>query len=492
MSQDNSKTSDFGALFEAHLARVHTEFRVGDRVKGTVTAVDRNSVFVDIGSRSDALIERSELVDAQGQLTVKPGDPIEAFCIGTTDEGVRLTTRMSGRVADASLAEAYESGIPVEGRVVAERKGGYEVQVAGQRGFCPYSQMDLFRRDASSYVGERFTFLITDYEEDGNLVLSRRRCLERDQAAQRAKLRETLAEGALVEGVVTRLMPFGAFVDLGSGVEGLIHVSELGWGRGLKPEAVLAAGRKVTVSVLKLDRENNRISLSLRHAQQDPWERAVAEGAYTEGRTCQGTVTRLMPFGAFVELEPGIEGLVHVSRLGAGRRVGHPSEVLKEGDRVEVSILHIDPEKRRIALTMENTAGDLGHEGEGAAPAAGQAGDDNAGQVVQAGARLTGTVEGHREFGVFVKLPGGLTGLLHISQVDLQTSANPGRALYRRFPPGSSVEVVVLGVEGKRVSLTLPETQEREAERLQVRELTDEKGASLGSLDGLFGDLKLE
>lgn len=501
MSQDSKSTSEFGALFEAHLAQLKTDFKVGDRVKGTVTAVDRNSVFVDIGARCDALIDRPELSDDQGQVKVKVGDVIEAFCVGNTDDGVRLTTRISGAVADATLMEAYESGIPVEGRVMSERKGGYEVQVASQSGFCPYSQMDVHRRDATAYLGERFTFVITEYNETGggNLVLSRRRCLEQEQAKQREAMRATLAEGALVDGVVTRLMPFGAFVDIGSGVEGLIHVSELGWGRGLKPEDVLAAGQTVKVSVTKLDWENQRIGLSLRHAQQDPWERLVDGSPYVEGRRCEGVVTKLMPFGAFVELEPGIEGLLHVSRLGAGRRVNHPSEVLAEGQHVEVLIQSIDHDNRRLSLSMESTRDDLVSEAaetpaaaSAPAPASGGATPPAAGPVVKEGARLTGTVEGHRDFGVFVKLPDGQTGLLHISQLDMQNPGQTGRALYRRFPPASTLEVVVLATDGRRISLTLPETLEREAERLQVSDFTDRGGSALGSLDGVFGALKLD
>jgi small subunit ribosomal protein S1 len=508
MSQDSKKTSEFGALFEAHLGQLKTEFKIGDRVKGTVTAVDRNSVFVDIGARCDALIDRPELTDDQGQIKVKVGDVIEAFCVGNTDDGVRLTTRMSGAVADASLMEAYEGGIPVEGRVMAERKGGYEVQVASLSGFCPFSQMDTHRRDATAYIGERFTFVITEYDESGggNLVLSRRRCLEQEQAKQREALRATLAEGALIDGVVTRLMPFGAFVDIGSGVEGLIHVSELGWGRGLKPEDVLAPGQAVKVSVTKLDWENQRIGLSLRHAQQDPWERLGSGSPYVEGRRCEGVVTKLMPFGAFVELEPGIEGLVHVSRLGAGRRINHPSEVLSEGQRVEVAILTVDRETRRLSLSMEATREERELEApeQRPAPKLAVASAPPAGEsvvkepVVKEGARLAGTVEGHRDFGVFVKLPDGQTGLLHISQLGLQNAGNTGnagnagRALYRRFPPASTLEVVVLSVDGRRISLTLPETLEREAERLQVSDFTDRGGSALGSLDGVFGNLKLE
>jgi len=489
MSQD-SKNSDFGAIFAAYEAKVRTQFQIGDRLRGTVTHIDRNSIFVDVGSRSDAILDRTELQDAEGKVPVKVGDALEAFCIGTGDDTIRLTTRMNGSVADASLLEAYEAGIPVEGRVGLERKGGYEVEVAGQKGFCPYSQMDLFRREPATYIGEKFTFLITEYDSDGgNLVLSRRRCLEKEQEAQRQKLRETLVEGALVEGTVTRLMPFGAFVDLGAGVEGLVHVSELGWGRGLKPEEVLTAGQKVTVSVQKLDWENNRLSLSLRQTQESPWSRLEGGSDYVVGRRCEGVVTKLMPFGAFVELEPGLEGLVHISRLGAGRRIGHPSEVLQEGQTVEVTIVSIEPERQRLSLSMEDRrAAAVDDEPEAAAAAASADGQP----AIRAGARLTGTVESHRDFGVFVNLAEGQTGLLHISQVEVERTGNPGKALYRRFPPNSSLEVVVLSVEGRRISLTLPETLEREAERQQVSDVTDQGGASLGNLGDVFGGLRLE
>lgn len=488
MSQD-SKNSDFGAIFAAYEGKVRTQFQVGDRLRGTVTHIDRNSIFVDVGSRSDAILDRTEVQDAEGKVTIKVGDTLEAFCVGTHDDTIRLTNRMNGSVADASLLEAYEAGIPVEGRVGGERKGGYEVDVAGQKAFCPYSQMDLFRREPSAYIGEKFTFLISEYDSDGgNLVLSRRRCLEKEQEAQRQKLRETLVEGALVEGTVTRLMPFGAFVDLGCGVEGLVHVSELGWGRGLKTEDVLTAGQKVTVSVQKLDWENNRLSLSLRQTQESPWSRLEGGSDYVAGRRCEGVVTKLMPFGAFVELEPGLEGLVHISRLGAGRRIGHPSEVLQEGQAVEVTILSVEPERQRLSLSLDDRrADDAADEPEEAAPASA-----DGRPTIRPGARLTGTVESHRDFGVFVTLAEGQTGLLHISQVEVERSGNPGKALYRRFPPNSSLEVVVLSVDGRRISLTLPETLEREAERQQVSDHTDQGGTGLGNLGDVFGGLRLE
>ncbi|MBN2451318.1 MAG: S1 RNA-binding domain-containing protein [Lentisphaeria bacterium] len=484
MVQKKGSESEFGALFEAHLQRLRTDFAVGDKIQGTITAIDRNSIFVDVGGRCDAILERTELADAEGNCTVQVGDRIEAFCVGQADDTVRLTTRMAGSVAEASLFEAYEAGIPVEGRVLAERKGGYDVQVAGQRGFCPYSQMDLFRREPQAYIGEKFTFLIGEYSDDGsNLILSRRRYLEQEQARKRQELRQTLAVGDLLEGTVTRIMPFGAFVDMGSGVEGLIHVSELGWGRNLKAEDVLSVGQAVTVSVTALDWDNDRVGLSLRHAQADPWETLATDGRYAPGRRCEGTVTKVMPFGAFVELEPGIEGLVHVTRLGAGRRVKHPSEVLSEGDRVEVSILDLDSERRRLALSMDDTLGDL-EEREGEA---GEPGDG----AVRPGARLKGRVEGHRDFGVFVKLPGGLTGLLHISQVEIKGSSNPGRALFRMFPPDSEVDVVVRGLDGKRISLTLPATLEREAAEQELHDFQDGGGGKLGSMSGLFDGLNL-
>jgi small subunit ribosomal protein S1 len=483
MAKNEKSTSDFGSYLEANLSSLRTDFQVGDRVEGTITQIGRHTVFVDINARSDGILDREELLDDNDELTVSVGDRIEAFFTGWSDDCVRLTTRMTGHVADAGLEDAYQSGIPVEGRVTEERKGGYAVSLMGQTAFCPYSQIDIYKQEPATYLGQKLTFLIAEYAEDGrNIIVSRRRLLEQEKESKRRELESTLSAGDVMEGRVTRLMPFGAFVDLG-GAEGLIHVSELGWSRNTKPEDVLAEGQDVTVKVLDVDWEKDRISLSLRHAQGDPWDAFLQNPTFGEGHHCTGTVTHIAQFGAFVEIQPGIEGLVHISRLGAGRRVNSPAEVVDVGDTVEVSILDIDPEKRRIALSMDDAFADM--------PQDAQDDGDSDTDTLRVGARLTGTVDGHRDFGVFVRLPGDSSGLLHVSQVELKGSTNPGKALYKMFPPESSIDVVVREIQGDRISLTLPETLEKEAETLTPQDLEDGGGKDLGSLEGLFGDLKL-
>lgn len=478
MSNDD-QSRDFAALFEAQMAQVRTDFQVGDQLSGTVTAVDRGSIFVDVGGRSDGVLDVAEFLGEDGELTIAEGDVVSAYFVGTDDDTIRLTTRMSGSVADASLADAHQAGIPMEGRVMSERKGGYEVRIAGHDAFCPYSQIDLHRREPEDYIGGTFAFLISEYSEKGrNLIVSRRRLLERERAQKREELQARLQPEDTVSGTVTRLMPFGAFVDLG-GAEGLIHVSEMGWGRTTRPEDVLSPGQEVEVQVLALDWGNERISLSLRHARGDPWDTLDASEDIREGHRVVGTVSQLAPFGAFVELIPGIEGLVHVSNMGAGRRINHPEEVVSVSERVEVSILDIDHERRRIALSMDDTIG-------------GDVGDAAADARLAEGARMAGTVDGVRNFGVFVRLPTGDTGLVHISQVQLRGGGgNPGRELYRRFPPNSDIEVIVREIQGNRISLTLPETVERENERIDPDALKDDDNGQLGSLGDLLDGLDL-
>ena len=478
MADTESTEKDFAACLEANLARLQTEFEVGDRVAGVVTAIDRITVFVDVNARSDGIIDRSEFLDDEGQLSVEVGDQVEAYFVGTEDDDIRLSTKMTGQVAEASLQDAFESGIPIEGRVASERKGGFEIEIGHRTAFCPYSQIDLYKQDSESYIGERFTFVITESSEGGrNLVVSRRSLLEKERAEKRETLQGELTTGSLVKGKVTRIAAFGVFVDLG-GVEGLVHVSELGWGHSLKPEDILSEGEDVEVLILELDWDNDRIALSLKHAAGDPWETFGEK--FTVGKRYEGQVTQLAPFGAFVELEPGIEGLVHVSQLGAGRRVNHPDEVVSVGDHVEVSILNVDPERRRISLSMADTIGlDIERDGPS---------DEFA---LAEGRTLPGTVDGVRDFGVFVRLPNGQSGLLHVSQVELRGSSNSRRALFDMFPPGSNVEVVVKEVKGDRISLTLPGTLAKEAESLDLKDLRDSGSDGLGSLGDLLDGLKL-
>jgi small subunit ribosomal protein S1 len=492
MTQDNNK--DFGQLFEAGFSKLTTSIRTGQRVQGTVSMVGKNTVFVDLGTPADGYLDVKDLLDKNGEMSLKVGDSIEAFCMGWTDEGIRLALRMSGDAVDSSIEDAYNAGMPVEGKVSAERKGGFTVQVANSEAFCPFSQMDMrgVRREPADHIGERYSFVVTEYSEGGrNIVLSRRRLLEKEAAVKREELKERLAVGDVLDGVVTKIMPFGAFVDLG-GAEGMVHVSEMGWNRGLKPEEQLSEGQTVQVKVLDIDwgdaasEKRERLSLSIKQVEQHPWERLEDDPSYVVGKKRNGKVTRLADFGAFIELEPGIEGLAHISQLGVEEHVQHPSDVLQEGAAVEVTILDIDSERRRIALCI----GEPKVKGEKPAELT----QEQAAEVaaVNAGARLEGEVESVKPFGVFVKLPNGQTGLLHISQTGLAGEGNlQVRALYKAYPLRSKLQVVIREVDGNRISLTLPEIIEQEQARATVTDLKDEQGKDFGSLGDLFGKLQL-
>lgn len=358
-----NETSDFEALlkeFEQTHAAAKKAPKVGDKVRGTIVSISGETVFVDLGGKTEGTLEAAGLRDAEGELKVKIGDPVEALVTGRDEAtGNLLLGSQHGRHlhGTAELERALENQLPVEGVVTGVTKGGVEVQIAGQRAFCPASQVDLrFVEDLSTFVGQRLSFRITKYEagRHTNLVVSRRALLEEEQQAQAAEVRSRLEVGAVLTGTVSSLQDYGAFIDLG-GVEGMVHVSELAFGRVKHPSEVLRVGQPVEVAVLRIERTDNpkrpeKIALSIRALAPDPWRDAAER--YPAGSRVQGMVTRIQPFGAFVEIEPGLEGLIHVSELGAGRRVTHPQEVLSPGETVEASVVSVDVEKRRIGLSL--------------------------------------------------------------------------------------------------------------------------------------------
>ncbi len=326
--------------------------RVGDVIRGKVISIGKDAVFVDAGGKAEGVLDRGQVSDSEGKLLVKVGDSVEARV--TSDAGGVLQLRVKlgrGPEAKAELLQAFELEIPVEGLVTEVIKGGVSVDVAGVRGFCPASQIDArFVEDLSAYVGQRLTFKITRYEPR-NLVLSRRALVEAEKEKLAAVTRKKLEPGAVLRGKVVGFKPFGAFIDLG-GLEGMLHVSEMGYGRVEKPEDVLRMGQDIEVAVLKIEpgEKGERISLSLKALANDPWRDATAN--LSEGTRVKGTVTRLQPFGAFVEIAAAVEGLVHISELGAGRRINHPKEVVSVGQEVEAVVLAIDHERRRLSLSM--------------------------------------------------------------------------------------------------------------------------------------------
>ncbi len=334
----------------------------GDRVTGRIVRIDASEAFVDVGGRSELPLDLAALRDDSGELTVAEGDEVTAQVIKSAD-GLALTTSVdpgkAGKAqAMAMLESAREAGTPVEGKITATNKGGFTVDLGGQRGFCPFSQMDLRRvEDPEPFVGTSQRFLVLEISPDGrNIVLSRRALLQRERDEKAAATRDALAPGAVFTGQVTRLMPYGAFVDIG-GVEGLVHISQISHARISDPTDVLGEGQEVRVEVVEIQNRGEgrreRISLSMKTLADDPWP--AEAGAFAPGSDFAGQVTRLVDFGAFVQLRPGIEGLVHISELSE-RRLLHPREVINEGDEVTVRVLDIDLDRRRISLSRRQSA----------------------------------------------------------------------------------------------------------------------------------------
>lgn len=468
---------DFAAMFEASLTAKRIE--KGQTIEGTIVAIGPAVAFVDVGGKGEAMIEVEELKDADGDLEVAVGDRIQAVVVSTAG-GLMLSRKLvRGAATDRQLEDAFQTGLPVEGKVEKAVKGGYEVRIGRQRAFCPISQIDTLRTDASAHEGRVYAFRIIEYKEGGrNLVVSRRALLEEEQRATAAEVRRSIAAGAVMTGRVASVREFGAFVDLGGGVQGLLHVSEMGWSRVSDTSQVVQPGDEITVKVLRVDDDHRKISLGLKQLTADPWSRVQA--TYEIGQVRTGRVTRVADFGAFVELDPGIEGLAHASTFApTGRPQGWSTQVAPDMTG-EFEILSIDLEKKRIGVALVP---------EGSARVAGTA--RSPAEIVP-GARLKGKVERHEKFGVFVFLAPGRTGLVPMSETGVAREEDVSRA----FPAGADVDVIVLEVDdppGHRIRLSLKAvTAAREAE--EMREYTareDRAPEGFGSLgDKLRGALE--
>ncbi len=325
-------------------------FNPGQKVKARVVGISSESVFIDMGGKSEGYLDAKEFLDEEGKLLVAEGELIEAYFLSADENQMRFTTRISGGDAGRYyLEEAWRNAIPVEGLVEKEIKGGFEIKIAGGlRGFCPFSQMGLQRENPKDITGRHLDFRITQYGEKGrNIVLSNRAVLEEERSRQREEQKSLLLEGAKVIGTISSIHNFGAFIKVG-GIDGLIPISEIGWDRTEDINEVLKVGQEVEVIAMKLDWENDRLSFSLKRALPDPWE--SIEKDFPPGSSHTGTVVRLTNFGAFVSLAPGLDGLLHISKLGAGKKIRHPHEAVAKGQVIEVKIDSIDRENKRISL----------------------------------------------------------------------------------------------------------------------------------------------
>jgi len=364
----SDQEEDFATMFEASVKA--KQFKRGQTVDGTIVSIGPKVAFVNIGGKGEAEIDVAELKDQDGDIDVSVGDRITAMVVSTSGGIVLSRKGVRNTATQRELEDAYQAGLAVEGKVVQEVKGGYEVRIArgpstgsgspraqsrGERAFCPISQIDITRTtDATVHIGKTYAFNIIEYKEGGkNVVVSRRKQLEQEQRANAASARKAIVPGAVITGRVVSVPDFGAFVDLGGGIQGLLHVSEMSWTRVSNPNEVVAVGDQITVRVLRVDEATEKISLGLKQLQDDPWTTAAAK--FPVGQVRTGRVTRLADFGAFVELEPGFTGLLPFAESGIDRGMDM-RKAFPIGSDVEVAILEVDPEARRIRLSKRAVA----------------------------------------------------------------------------------------------------------------------------------------
>jgi small subunit ribosomal protein S1 len=341
---------DFATMFEASVKA--RRFTQGQTIEGTIVAFGPEVAFVSVGGKSEAQIDLAELKDDEGDIEVSVGDRIQAVVVSTSG-GITLS-RKGVRSAETQreLDNAFQAGLAVEGRVESVNKGGYEVRIARTRAFCPLSQIDVARTaDPAVHVGRTYTFKIIEYKDGGrSIVVSRRKLLEAEQQATVEAVRQSIVPGAVLTGRVTSVLDFGAFVDLGGGIQGLLHVSEMSWSRATTPGALVAAGDPITVKVLRVDEGTGKISLGLKQLQDDPW--TVVAASYTVGQVRQGRVTRAADFGVFVEFEPGIEGLAHASTFPPTGRQGGWASFAPVGTTAAFEILSVDVAQKRMGVAL--------------------------------------------------------------------------------------------------------------------------------------------
>ncbi len=423
---------------------------VGEKVQGTLSLIGTgNDVMVDLGhGKATGVIDRVELLDEHGALKYKVGDKLEVYVVARRGGEVQLSHKMSHSLKSSDdLEKAQAQGIPVRGKVAKVIKGGFEVTVLGKTAFCPISQMDTkFTDNGAEHVGKDYEFMVEKVEERGrNIVVSRTALLRKKADLRLQELAASIGSDTVLSGTVTELREFGAFVDIG-GVDGLVHVSALTHGRVSHPSEVVSVGDQVQVKLLKIERDDKgrpKVSLSMKAASQDPWERV--HELVSGGKVYLGKVVNLQPFGAFVQIVSGLEGLLHISELSWTKRVHHPSEVLKIGDEVSVAVKDIDTVKRRISLTMKQPEDDPWYAATTRYPV---------GQV-----RAT-KVERLKPFGALVELAPGLTALLPLSVLKRKF----GEAYKQAATPGKELEVKIVAVapDERRIQLTLADIEEED------------------------------
>ncbi|MDR1708689.1 MAG: 30S ribosomal protein S1 [Candidatus Accumulibacter sp.] len=437
MSANPTPQESFADLFEASLTR--QEMRQGEVITAQVVRIDQNFVVVNAGLKSESYIEREEFLNDAGEIEVSVGDFVQV-AIEQLENGygeTRLSRERAKRVAAWNALEmALNDGSLVTGTITGKVKGGLTVMTNSVRAFLPGSLVDMRPvKDTTPYEGKTFEFKVIKLDRKrNNVVVSRRAVLEATVGEEREALLANLKEGSVVKGTVKNITDYGAFVDLG-GIDGLLHITDLAWRRVRHPSEVLAVGDEVQAVILKFDQEKNRVSLGLKQLGEDPWVGIARR--YPQGTRLFGKVTNLTDYGAFIEIEQGIEGLVHVSEMDWTNKNVHPSKVVQLGDEVEVMILEIDEERRRISLGMKQCVANPW---------------DDFAMNHKKGDKVKGAIKSITDFGVFIGLPGGIDGLVHLSDLSWST---PGEEAIRNFKKGDEVEAVVLAIDTEKERISL-------------------------------------
>ncbi|GKW02283.1 30S ribosomal protein S1 [Pectobacterium carotovorum subsp. carotovorum] len=481
----SNMTESFAQLFEESLKEIET--RPGSIVRGVVVAIDKDVVLVDAGLKSESAIPVEQFKNAQGELEIQVGDEVDVALDAIEDGfGETLLSREKAKRHEAwlTLEKAYEEAATVTGVINGKVKGGFTVELNGIRAFLPGSLVDVRPvRDTLHLEGKELEFKVIKLDQKrNNVVVSRRAVIESENSAERDQLLENLQEGMEVKGIVKNLTDYGAFVDLG-GVDGLLHITDMAWKRVKHPSEIVNVGDEITVKVLKFDRERTRVSLGLKQLGEDPWV-AIAK-RYPESTRLTGRVTNLTDYGCFVEIEEGVEGLVHVSEMDWTNKNIHPSKVVNVGDVVEVMVLDIDEERRRISLGLKQCK-------------------SNPWQLFaethNKGDRVEGKIKSITDFGIFIGLDGGIDGLVHLSDISWNVA---GEEAVREFKKGDEIAAVVLQVDAERERISLGVKQLSEDpfnNYLSVNKkgaivtgkvtAVDAKGATVELADGVEGYLR--
>ncbi len=465
--KDAGSGESFADMFESYMTE-QKEVNVGDRISGEIIAIGDKNIFINTGTKTDGVVEKGELLDKDNELPYKKGDRLDLYVVAMSDGEIRLSKAISGAGMDHLLHDAYKTRIPVEGKVMETCKGGFRISIMNKPAFCPISQIDTqYVEVPDGYVGNTYEFLLTKFEDRGkNIIVSRRELLKQQQEAAKKEFFAHVQAGDIIDAVVKTIMPYGAFVEIYPGVEGLIHISELSWSRIGHPNELVKTGDPIKAKILDINKDTGKISLSARQAAADPW--LLVNQQFKNGDKTEGKVTRCMDFGAFVEIAPGIEGLVHISEMSYQKRISKASDVVAPNDIIPVMIKEIDMINKRISLSMKAVEGDPWM---------------NIEQKYAVGQQVFGRIEKKESFGYFIQLEPGVTGMLPKSKIN--AAHNPADIEKLKIDDPIAVKIEEIKHRERKIALSV----EGDTDDWKAFAKKEAPPASFGTSGGALGDL---